>query len=187
MATESVGRTDVSQATPLTRVTSVTPAENCTTAPEAGLASVRKISGVAGVSTAIGGGAGLLAHFAATSKNTAAVIAVTVIIVSAMIISALPKILAQRPAILSKKILRKEANTRAEIAKAGMEPGKAAAAVNILRQLAITPPLPEDQRLSDETYRELLKSPPSEDGDHSPKDEGHPPEEGGDGVVVPFQ
>jgi hypothetical protein len=129
----------------------------------------------------------LLAHFGAVSTNTAAVIALTVIIVSAMIINALPKVLAQRPAILSKKILRKEANTRAKIAKAGMEPGKAAAAVEILRQLAITPPLPEDQRLSDETYRELLKSRPSENEDHPPKDEGHPPKDEGDGVVVPFQ
>jgi hypothetical protein len=148
---------------------------------------VRKIPGVAGISTATGGGAALLAHFAAVSKNTAAVIALMVIIVSAIIVSALPKILAQRPAILSKKILRKEANTRAKIAKAGMEPGKAAAAVDILRQLAITPPLPEDQRLSDETYRELLKSWFSENEDHPPKDEGHPPEDEGGGVVVPFQ
>ena len=113
--------------------------------------------------------------------------ALTVIIVSAIIVAGLPKILAQRPAILSKKILRKEANTRAKIAKAGMEPGKAASAVDILRQLAITPPLPEDQRLSDETYRELLKSWSSASEDHPPKDEDHPPEDEGGGVVVPFQ
>jgi hypothetical protein len=149
---------------------------------------VRKIPGVAGISTATGGGAVLLVHFTAVSKNTAAIIALTMIIVSAMIISALPKILAQLPAILNKKILRKEANTRAKIAKAGMEPGKAPAAVDILRQLAITPPLPEDQRLSDETYRELLRSQPSENEDHPPEDQGHPPEDEGDGgVVVPFQ
>lgn len=135
--------------------------------------SVGKIARAAGMSTAAGGSAGLLGDLAAASKSTVAVLALTVIIVSAMIISSLPKIVdsiyQRRAAILERKILREETGMRREIAAAGLDPEKTESALKILRQVAINPALPKDQRLSDETYRELLKP-------ETPAGEGCPPD-----------
>ena len=84
--------------------------------------SVGKIAKIAGISTAAGGSAALLADLAAASKSTVAVIALTVVIVSAMIINSLPKIVdsiyQRRAAILERKILREETGMRREIAAA---------------------------------------------------------------------
>ncbi len=184
----------MSHGTPLTMVTSVTPAKTAALRGSLGPVSVHKLPGIVGISTATGSSAGLLAHFAAASRNTVAVAALTVIIVSAVIISGLPKILAQLPAIHEKKVLSKEAKTRRMIAKAGLERDKTDEAVRLLRQLAINPASPKDQRLSDGAYRELLKLLPPEllellpsqgKGD-PPKDEGDPPGDEGGRVVVPF-
>jgi hypothetical protein len=135
--------------------------------------SVGKIARAAGMSTAAGGSAGLLADLPAASKSTVTVIALTVIIVSAMIISSLPKIVdsiyQRRPAILKMKILREETGILRKIAVAGLDPEKTESALKILRQIAINPALPKDQRLSDETYRELLKP-------ETPAGEGCPPD-----------
>jgi hypothetical protein len=170
--------------------------------------SVSKIARTVGVSTAAGGGAALLADLTAASKSTVAVMALTVIIVSALIISSLPKIVdsiySRRATIIEKKnigrVLCKEADTRSMVAEAGLDPDKTEAAIGILRQLAINPALPKDQRLSDETYRELLTlrpkevggppqevgGPPEDEGG-PPEDEGGPPEIEGGGVVLRFR
>ena len=125
---------------------------------------VSKIARSAGVATATSGSASLAA-FAAASKSTVAVGALTVLIVASAIAICLPKIFEsiykRRAAVIREKniaqVLRKEADTRHELAVAGLDPSKTEQAKEMLRQLAITPALPKDQRLSDETYRELLK------------------------------
>jgi hypothetical protein len=48
------------------------------------------------------------------------------------------------------------AKVRAEIARAGMEPGKSVPAAEMMRQLSIDTDLPEDRRPSDETLTKLL-------------------------------
>jgi len=148
--------------------------------------SIQSVGKIAGVAIAAGGGAGL-AKLAAASKSTVAVVALTVIIVSAIIISGLPKIVdsiyKRRAAIIEKEnigqVMRREVDMRRRIAEAGLDPDKTESAIAMLRQLAINPVLPKDRRLSDETYREWLRL----DKPKSVNGKLQPPK---GGVVLPF-
>ena len=75
---------------------------------------------------------------------------------------------------------------RRVIAEAGLDPEKTELALKILRQIAINPALPKGQRLSDETYRELLKPDPPAGEGCPPEDTSNPPEDEDSGLVLPF-
>src|ERR1700733_15241672 len=102
------------------------------------------IQSVGKIARTAGGSAGLLTDFAAASKSTVAVMALTVIIVSAMIISCLPKIvesLSQRRKVIIREeniaqFVLKEADTRHQIAVAGLDPDKTDSAKEMLWSLA---------------------------------------------------
>jgi hypothetical protein len=166
--------------------------------------SLGKIARTVGLSTAAGGSAGVLTDFATASKSTVTILALTVIIVFAMITSCLPKILgslAERRKVIvreknSAQFMTKEADVRHQIAIAGLDPEKTESAKEMLRSLAVNPVVPKDQQRSDPTYREWLtpsdkpksvnrKPRPPKDEHVPPK--GDPPKSEDGGAVLPFQ
>lgn len=120
-----------------------------------------------------GGGAGWLGAIAVIHQpGTAAVAAVVVAAalatsVAEVIFTSLPEIIKARGEA-KKEIIREtaeakailmRAETRTALLRAGVEPGKAAQADDMLRRQAIDTDLPEGRRLNDEALVRLLTAP----------------------------
>jgi hypothetical protein len=133
--------------------------------------SYRSIAGRIGL-TLGGGGLGSLGTLAVVHKPsmTAVAAAAAIAALAATAIDsvgkALPKIIGATSSLIiglirvhadaRATIIR--AKVRAELARAGMEPGKSAQAAEMMRQLSIDADLPEYRRPSDETLTKLLGS-----------------------------
>jgi hypothetical protein len=116
-----------------------------------------------------GGGAGTLAMLALTHKpGTTAIAAGAATVAFAANVAesagkALPGIIAAISNLLTARIRARAdaratvilATTRAELAKAGLDPGKAAQAAEMQRLLSLNPDLPKDRRPADGTLIKL--------------------------------
>jgi hypothetical protein len=123
---------------------------------------VGKFAGPVGVSAATA----WLAKLATASKSNVVVVALAAITVASIIAVCLPKIIdslaRRRQTIIREKktaeFVDKEAETRHQIAMAGLNPEKTDSAKEMLRSLAVNPVVPKEQQRSDATYREWLSS-----------------------------
>lgn len=160
-------------------------------------------SKIAGVGVPITGGGSWLITLAGVSKTTAVFVAAALLAVTSIataIAVALPRIVesvqehradnleARRGVIAAEseaESSRSWTEAYTKIAKKGLKsPGEAERAERMLRMLALSPGLKEDQRLPDEVLDRHLTAPRKKGAAKKPS---IPPTGSGGGVVVPFQ
>lgn len=130
--------------------------------------------------TAGGGSAGLLGGYALAHKASIAIGTALALAAALSLAQIVESIYKRRPAILTAKseaeALRKRTEVQADLLRAGLEPGKAELAREMLRQQALNPDLPKGRRLNDDVLAKLLA--PSKVRSVDNKPDSRPPSTG---------
>ena len=155
--------------------------------------SIRKISGKAGLTA--GGSGGLLSGFTLAHQPVVAMVSAVAFAAALSLPKIFESIYKRRPAILKAKgdaqvdkikaaseaaALITRTQAQVDLLRSGMEPGKVAAAAEMLRQQSINTDLPEARRLNDEALAKLLVPPKI-------KSQGTEGDSGPQGVVRPIR